>query len=251
MRAMPCSPPVAFAMALLAAAAFAPSARTCAADPAPARTLRGKVHIEGLMLPDFPENLVKPGAPVEVRIRLDLDEGGRVTHVDVESPPTSADDEVAKVAYHWWVIPDVCAGGKLTSESVETRVIFSLEDGKQMITIKEPQRFAVGRVEPPLRAATVNEPSTERVKMREPLAIPIYPRNAIRRGISYGIAVGVVHFDGTGKAVDLVRLYQWPVDVFERSIRDAVMQWHADPDDPYVKAGKAFDSCFKANFSLN
>jgi hypothetical protein len=100
MRAMQRSHLIALAMALQAATAFAPSERTWAADAVPARTPRGKVRIEGLVLPDFPEDLVKPGA-------------------------------------------------------------------------------------------------------------------------------------------------------FERSIRDAVLPWHADPDDPYVKAGKAFDSCFKAKFSLN
>jgi outer membrane biosynthesis protein TonB len=238
------------AMVLLAAAAFAATARTWAADPAPPGTPRGKVHIEGLMLPDFPEDLVKPGTPVEVRIRLDLDDEGGVTHVDVESPPTPVDDEVERAAYHWFVLPDVCAGDKWTSQAVETRVIFSIEDGKKMITIKEPQRYAVGPDEPPLREVTATG-STEHVRMEEPLVKPVFPRNAIRRGIAYGIVVGVVRFDGTGKPIDIVRLHQWPAKVFERSVRDAVMEWRADPEDVYVKAGKSFESCFKVNFSLD
>jgi outer membrane biosynthesis protein TonB len=242
---------VTIATALLATAALAAAEPTWAADPAPPGTTRGKVHIEALMLPDFPEDLVKPGAPVEVRIRLDLDDEGRVTNVDVESPPTPVDDEVARVAYRWFVIPDFCAGGAWKSQAVETRVIFSIEDGKHMITIKEPQWYGVGSEGPPLREITATGTSTKHVKMQEPLTKPVYPEIAIRRGISYGIAVGVVRFDGTGKPIDLVRLYQWPANVFERSIRDAVMEWRADPNDVDVKSGKTFESCFKVSFRLD
>ena len=86
--------------------------------------------------------------------------------------------------------------------------------------------------------------------MRQPLEHPRFPKEAIRKRIKSGVVVAVVQFDGKGKATDTVRLFQWPASVFERAVREAVMEWSADPEDVYVKKGEPFKACSEINFTL-
>jgi len=225
--------------------AFVCGDASSAAEPDRELTLRGPAQIYGLVIPDFPVDSVSPGKPLEIHIRLSVTEGGLVQDASIEPTPEPLKQVIKRTLMKWFVLPDVCQNSKWTSAEVRASMVFSIEEGRQLVTVKNPEWYASGATE---RYADPSAPTaTSTVAFKEPRDIATYPRKAYLSRLNNGIVVGVIKFGPDGSK-EILSIYSWPSPIFAEEVRHTLLHWELHPDDANLKAQQAVLVCFKFSF---
>jgi hypothetical protein len=205
---------------------------------------RGPAMLFPPVLPAFPATGVADSSLV-VDIRFAVNEGGDPFDIQVTTPPSPADAAVIEAVLRWSAVPPVCRGWHWISAHVRTSVVFSIENGRNIVTIRAPRWFAAGEDVQLPRLPPGEMPARLRVLGPD----PVFPPRAIANDHAIGLIHAAIWVDADGFVTSVPRIFSWPGLVFEAAARDAMMKWRIVGDSG-LPLGEPFLHCVRIAFTL-
>jgi TonB family protein len=186
----------------------------------------------------------KLSGTVELAVTVSAD--GTPAEIQVISEPSPFDDEVRNAVRYWFFEPPSCFSESAEAYVGTFQMVFSIEDGRQFVTIRNSHFAAPFESVSDARlrgyGATLEK---HRVAGRD----LVYPKDAMWRNQSRGVTYAMLDIDKAGEP-SIVGIYSLPKPYFEKEVRRAIHSWRFEPPVNDLGQPAHVRGCLEVKFKL-